>query len=1164
MTLYSLRLSLKQLLNQASGKLALRTVLVTSFMVQISAVVGLTGWLSFRNGQQAVRDLATQLSIEISARIDEHVYAYLSQTNLLQQMSQVAIESGDLDPDNLSSLERHFWHQLKASEGITSIYYGGLNGEFVGVQERQTGQTVLWFMDQSMAPKRETYQLGDQGERLKVIGSQTYDPRIRPWHQAVVGAQKRTWSPIYQFASHEYSLLGITPAVPVYREKGRLEGVLAIDLTLEQLSQFLERLEVSPTGQAFIIERSGEIVASSTLESPFINLGGKPVRLQAIHSRTPLIQFAAQQLLEKFDRLDQIVEAQQFASNLKGQRQLIRVVPFQPEDGLDWLIVTVIPEADFMTQIAANTRTTGLLCLLSLVLAGVIASLTAKWVIQPIWRLNSAAKKLSVGDWNQTLPVGRFQEIAELTQAFSSMARQLKGSFETLKAKNADLQHLDQLKDEFLANTSHELRTPLNGIIGIADSMMEGAAGPLSASAQDNLAMITYSSRRLSKLVNDLLDFSQLKHKDITLNLKPVGLREVTEIILTLSRPLASQKDLQLINAISPHLYPALADEDRLQQILHNLIGNAVKFTEVGMVGVSAKIEGIDTVRLLKAKLPNEQPQTDLEDGFPFQNRKILEPADPVIPDTPPYIKITVSDTGIGIPGDKLDRIFESFEQADGSTARIYGGTGLGLAVTKQLVELHGGTLTVNSNIGVGSRFSFTLPISSQPLAAPTEKSSPQPQPTQQTIVSPPPLEDVKVVTPHNPKEALLADAVSDLPIEPPEFKILVVDDEPVNRQVIINQLSIHHYQVTQAANGPDALALMEQGFKPDLLLLDVMMPRMTGYEVCRKIRETIPAHELPIVMLTAKNQPPDLVEGLSAGANDYLTKPVSKNELIARIKTHLRLSKINLAYGRFVPRQFLQFLNKESIVDVQLGDHVEDSMSVIFADIRDFTSLSEQMTPKENFKFINAFLSRMEPAIAENNGFIDKYIGDAIMALFSGGADDAIKASIAMLKRLADYNSRRTCKGYSPINIGVGVNTGQMMLGTVGGRNRMDGTVISDTVNVAARVERLTRHYDVSLLISHHTFMQLGDANHYAMRIIDRVKVKGKTNFVSVYEVFEADPPKIRDRKLASKTNFETALLYYYQKDFQAAAAGFEQCLNANPADSVARIYLGLCERRG
>lgn len=166
-----------------------------------------------------------------------------------------------------------------------------------------------------MLPKRETYQLSDQGERLKVIGAQAYDPRLRPWRQAVVRAQKRIWSRIDKFASHDYPVWGITPAVPVYREKGRLEGVLAIDLTLDQLSQFLAGLEISPSGQAFIIERSsGAIVASSALESPFIILK----RLQAIHSRNPLIQFTARQLLEKFGCLSRISGAQQIISKLSG------------------------------------------------------------------------------------------------------------------------------------------------------------------------------------------------------------------------------------------------------------------------------------------------------------------------------------------------------------------------------------------------------------------------------------------------------------------------------------------------------------------------------------------------------------------------------------------------------------------------------------------------------------------------------------------------------------------------------------------------------------------------------------------------------------------------------------------------------------------------------
>lgn len=280
------------------------------------------------------------------------------------------------------------------------------------------------------------------------------------------------------------------------------------------------------------------------------------------------------------------------------------------------------------------------------------------------------------------------------------------------------------------------------------------------------------------------------------------------------------------------------------------------------------------------------------------------------------------------------------------------------------------------------------------------------------------------------------------------------------------------------------------------------------------------------------------------------------------RRKFTSELFQLNHAFSRFVPRQFLQFLDKQSIVEVQLGDHVQKEMSVLFADIRDFTSLSETMTPEENFKFINAYLSRMEPAIVQNKGFIDKYIGDEIMALFSQGADHALKAAISILWRLAEYNQSRAKAGYIPIQVGIGINTGSLMLGTVGGYSRMDSTVISDAVNLASRIEGLTKDYRVSLLISHYTFSQLNDANQYAFRIIDRVKVKGKLAAVSVYEVFEADPPKIREAKLATKTAFEEALLLYNLHSFKNASQLFEECLHLNPEDTVAQIYLERCQR--
>jgi len=296
------------------------------------------------------------------------------------------------------------------------------------------------------------------------------------------------------------------------------------------------------------------------------------------------------------------------------------------------------------------------------------------------------------------------------------------------------------------------------------------------------------------------------------------------------------------------------------------------------------------------------------------------------------------------------------------------------------------------------------------------------------------------------------------------------------------------------------------------------------------------------------------------AAFQDITERKKSEAELI---KLTSEVLQLNLAYSRFVPRQFLQFLNKESITDVQLGDQVQQEMSVLFADIRDFTTLSETMTPQDNFNFINAYLSRMEPAIIENQGFIDKYIGDAIMGLFSCGADNAVKAGIDMLYRLAEYNIQRSKAGRLPIQIGIGINTGSMMLGTVGSNSRMDGTVISDAVNLGSRLEGLTKNYGVSLLISHHTFLALNSPADYDFRLIDRLQVKGKSELVTVYEIFDADPAELRLGKLFTKPEFEKALFLYIRGNFSAAANLFKNCLYLNPDDKVAKIYLQRCQQQ-
>jgi len=692
-----------------------------------------------------------------------------------------------------------------------------------------------------------------------------------------------------------------------------------------------------------------------------------------------------------------------------------------------------------------------------------------------------------------------------LQRAVDRATAALRKSENALKQANADLHRLDKLKDEFIANTSHELRTPLNGVIGIAESLVDGVAGTLPRKANVNLATIIASGRRLAHLIDDLLDFSKLRHSKLELQVKPVGVREVVDVVLALSQPLLRTKpDLKLVNSVPPDLPLADADENRLEQVFHNLIGNAIKFTHSGRVEV-------------------------LAEGREDRSEVI----------------VTITDTGIGIPQEKFDRIFESFEQADGTTAREYGGTGLGLSISKQLVELQGGKIWLTSTVGVGSQFSFSLPVAREQVRETAGARG------RSTL-------DYSLLAQEFDSEEEVEGEAKEAIATGEEFKILIVDDEPINLQVLTNNLSFEDYSITQANSGLEALELIENGFQPDLMLLDVMMPRMTGYEVSQKIREKFMATELPILMLTAKNQASDLVEGFTSGANDYLTKPFNKKELLARIKTHLNLLKINAAYGRFVPQDFLKFLGRESILEVRLGDHVQKEMAILFSDIRSFTNLSEEMTPQENFDFINNYLKEVSPVVRNHRGFIDKYIGDAVMALFPESADDALQSAICMQKQVARYNEELKLKNLPPIAIGVGVHTGTLMLGTIGERERMESTVIADAVNLASRLEGLTKFYGAGILISENTLENLHKSYQY--RFLEKVKVKGKKRAVWVFEIYDHEPEEMQKLKAETANCFAEAVDLYSQQKYGEAGDKFEEILRINPGDMAARLFGDRC----
>jgi class 3 adenylate cyclase len=412
-------------------------------------------------------------------------------------------------------------------------------------------------------------------------------------------------------------------------------------------------------------------------------------------------------------------------------------------------------------------------------------------------------------------------------------------------------------------------------------------------------------------------------------------------------------------------------------------------------------------------------------------------------------------------------------------------------------------------------------------------------------------------------------------------LKILAVDDQPENLGLLNRVLEMAQFDVRAATSGQAALQAARADL-PDLILMDISMPGMDGFEVCKKLKADPKTKDVPVVFLTGRSDTEHLVKGFELGAVDYITKPFNNSELLHRINTHLELShlrknlerqvseqtneilaansemeKSNRVYSSFVPREFLTQLGRDNILDVQLGDHVQTEMTILFADIVDFTSLSEKMGPQASFKFINAYLSWISPIIRMNNGFIDKYIGDAIMAIFPENADDALQTAVGMQQAMQRFNKQFVSAGIPPIRIGIGLHKGSLMLGVIGEAERMETTVISDAVNVAARLERLTRRYDVGIVVSENTLQSLAeDNNTYHTRLIDKVRVKGRSETTVVHEVYNGDSAEAIAQKQETSEEYEKGVELYYQRQFTEANLHIARVLSQTPNDKVVRLH--------
>lgn len=527
--------------------------------------------------------------------------------------------------------------------------------------------------------------------------------------------------------------------------------------------------------------------------------------------------------------------------------------------------------------------------------------------------------------------------------------------FSDLEKTHSKLIVLDKMKDDFLATTSHELKTPLHGIMGIAETIMDGSCGPVTPAQKQNLALIYDEAAQLNNMVADILDFSKLRAGKVDLFLEEVQVDEVAATIVSLLTPLANKKGLSLeLKSSGP--CKATADRNRLRQIFINLVGNAIKFSDSGVITVQVQ-------------------------------------------HTHGEVTITVSDQGPGIDVSDSERIWDPFVQAESPDTRHYEGTGLGLPITKYLVELHGGTIRMESEKGKGTSFIVTLPLAPVNRGI-TRTTSPEKQ--KNTIILPERIA---------PASATDHDLLDEIPYYT-KAHILIVDDDEVNRKVIEGFCVKAGYELITAHDGATALKRMETNHV-DLVLLDLMLPGMSGYEVCQKIRQSEKFATIPIIIVTACDSASDMVRSFITGANDYITKPFTRSELLIRIENQLAI------------KQMLE-LEHTMLNDPQNYKGLNKSLYHRSADLKQMTSqmLAWERMIKEDLEIAYAFQKRLMACptsipgvnfhvlyqpLAELSG--DVYditkLNDSIIRIFLADATGhGIAASLNTVKILSEYSS--------------------------------------------------------------------------------------------------------------------------------------------------------------
>ncbi|MDO8774122.1 MAG: response regulator [Burkholderiaceae bacterium] len=812
---------------------SLRRILVVSLLLFALLPATLVTWLLARSSMESVGTLSNQVVSSVAARVQAETENHLQQAHVIMN---------GLFPEALNrqqTLQAQKWLEQPAlfepmafaltrqSPSVPFLYMGTVKGHFFGVEQTPLGaQVVIREVRNGQDNTRQFFlanQPGDRSQRLANDGT-SYEPRTRSWYEAALRAGGRTFSPVTISSAHKQ--LVITLSQPVYDDFSGAAGVFATDLHLQRLADFLRTQRISARGAAYLVDEWGLLVATSTGEALYRETPKALDRVSPGDSRNPVIR-ASYGALEAGlrQKSSDTVMAEGFVDRSvslhrlsMGDDALIAVRrPFGDALGLRWTLVVAAPESDFT---AATQR--ALLVSLGvigavLLLGGLVAFYVAQRLGRRLESLGRAAEGLSRGEVPKMEHATHIIEVRQLSQVLHDSAGKLENYRMEVQATTEAIeeanQHLEarvaertsellasreealqaaKAKASFLATMSHEIRTPLNGVVGMSTLLAETR---LDDEQRDYLQTIRLSSDQLLAVINDILDFSKIESGKLELESEPLSPRNAIEEACDIAAPRAREKNLELVidvpETTGQGLPAAIAgDITRIRQVLINLINNAIKFTEKGEVTVSARLleQGMD---------PGSKPDCAV-------------------------LEFRVTDTGIGIPPDRVDALFQAFMQVDTSTTRKYGGTGLGLAICKRLVELMGGQIGVQSAPGRGSSFWFTVPA---PLAL---------LPVMLGAV------DATVLQGRH---------------------ALVVDDHETNVRVLTRQLELWGMRVSSAKSGQQALQALSltqgEGRQPDILITDMHMPQMDGVDLARAIKANPSWSEVPLVLLTSGFMPP-------------------------------------------------------------------------------------------------------------------------------------------------------------------------------------------------------------------------------------------------------------------------------------------------------------------